>query len=171
MPKQSRIHYAWVVLGVLVAVMIAASGLRAVFGVFIKPLEAEFGWSRTSLSAAAALSLLVLGAVAPFTGRLADLWGGRAVVVAALALLGIGTLASAFVSELWHVYVASGLLTALGAGGAGLTTAVPVAIRWFDQRRGLVIGIAGAAMSAGQLIVVQNHMRTRLTGNVPPSPL
>jgi MFS family permease len=154
MPTQSRIHYAWVVLGVLVAVMIAASGLRAVFGVFIKPLEAEFGWSRTSLSVAAALSLLVLGAVAPFTGRLADLWGGRAVVVAALALLGIGTLASAFVSELWHVYVASGLLTAVGAGGAGLTTAVSVAVRWFDQRRGLVIGIAGAAMSAGQLIVV-----------------
>jgi MFS family permease len=153
-PKPSRLHYAWVVLAVLVAAMIAASGLRAVFGVFIKPLEAEFGWSRTSLSVAAALSLLVLGAVAPFTGRLADLWGGRAVVTAALALLGIGTLASAFVSELWHVYVASGLLTAVGAGGAGLTTAVPVAVRWFNKRRGLVIGIAGAAMSAGQLIVV-----------------
>jgi len=149
-----RIHYAWVVLGALVVVMIAASGLRAVFGVFIKPMEAEFGWSRTALSVAAALSLLVLGAVAPFTGRLADVWGGRAVVLASLALLGMGTIASAFVTQLWHVYVASGLLTALGAGGAGLTTAVPIAVRWFERQRGLVIGVAGAAMSAGQLVLV-----------------
>src|SRR5262245_14343938 len=152
--SQRRIHYGWIVLGVLVGVMIAAAGLRATFGVFIKPLEAQFGWSRTSLSVAAALSLLLLGAAAPFTGRLADLWGGRAVVITSLVLLGIGTLASAYVSELWHVYVASGVLTALGAGGAGLTTAVPIAVRWFDERRGLVIGIAGAAMSAGQLVVV-----------------
>jgi len=154
MPRGTRIHYAWVVLAVLVVAMIAASGLRAAFGVFIKPMEAEFGWSRTSLSIAAALSLLLLGAVAPFVGRLADLWGGRAIVVAALGVLGIGTLASAFVRELWHVYAASGILMAVGSGGAGLTTAVPVAARWFDKRRGLVIGIAGAAMSAGQLVVV-----------------
>ena len=152
--SQRRLHYGWIVLGVLVAVMIAAAGIRATFGVFIKPLEAEFGWSRTSLSIAAALSLLLLGAAAPFTGRLADLWGGRAVVITSVALLGIGTLASACVSKLWHVYVASGVLTALGAGGAGLTTAVPIAVRWFEKRRGLIIGIAGAAMSAGQLVVV-----------------
>ena len=43
MAKQGRIHYAWVVLGALVVVMMAASGLRSVFGVFIKPLETEFG--------------------------------------------------------------------------------------------------------------------------------
>ena len=154
MASQNRIHYAWVVLGALVVVMIAASGLRSVFGVFIKPMEAEFGWSRTSLSVAAALSLLLVGAVAPFTGRLADLWGGRAVVTTSVAVIGVGTLASAFVTQLWHVYIASGVLMALGAGGAGLTTAVPVAARWFDKQRGLVIGIAGAAMSAGQLVVV-----------------
>ena len=164
MAQKSRIHYAWVVLGVLVVVLIAASGIRAAFGVFIKPMEAEFGWSRTSLSIAAALSLLLLGAVAPFAGRLADLWGGRAVVAVALGVLGIGTLASAFVTQLWHIYATSGVLMALGAGGAGLTTAVPVAARWFDKRRGLVIGIAGAAMSAGQLVVVPLAMWLTLNG-------
>lgn len=154
MRKPGGIHYAWVVLAVLAVVLIATSGLRAVFGVFIKPLETEFGWSRTALSGAAALSLLVLGAVAPFIGRLADLWGARALVAGGIALLGIGTLVSGGVSELWHVYVALGLLPALGAAGAGFTTAIPLVVRWFDSRRGLAIGIAGAAMSAGQLVVV-----------------
>lgn len=149
-----QVHYAWIVLGVLVVVMIAAGGLRSTFGVFIKPIEGEFGWSRTSLSITAALSLLVYGAVAPLAGRMADLWGARAVFTASLGLLGIGALASAFVTELWHVYIASGVLMAVGAGGGTLTSAVPLIARWFDKRRGLVMGIAGAAMSAGQLVVI-----------------
>src|SRR3972149_5144180 len=75
MRKPDPIHYAWVVLGAVMLVMIAASGLRNVFGGFIKPLEAEFHWDRASLSGAAALSLFLLGAVGPFVGRLADRWG------------------------------------------------------------------------------------------------
>jgi MFS family permease len=149
-----RVHYAWVVLGVLVVTLIAAGGLRSTFGVFIKPIEAEFGWSRTSLSIAAALSLLVFGAVAPLAGRMADLWGARVVFTASLGLLGIGALASAFVTQLWHVYIASGVLMAVGAGGGTLTSAVPLIARWFDKHRGLVMGIAGAAMSAGQLVMI-----------------
>ena len=126
---RSRVHYAWVVLGVLVVIMIAAGGLRSTFGVFIKPMEAEFGWTRTSLSIAAALSLLVFGAVAPLAGRMADLWGARAVFTASLGLMGIGALLSAFVAQVWHVYIASGLLMALGAGGGTLTSAIPLIAR------------------------------------------
>jgi MFS family permease len=140
--------------GVLVVIMIAAGGLRATFGVFIRPMEAELGWSRTSLSVAAALSILVYGAAAPFIGRIADLWGARAVFTAALGLLALGALASAFVTQLWHLYIASGILMALGAGGGTLTPAIPLIARWFDKHRGLAMGIAGAAMSAGQLVVI-----------------
>ena len=153
-----RIHFAWVVLGGVMLVMLAASGLRSVFGVFIKPLEAEFHWDRASLSGAAALSLFLLGAVGPFAGRLADRWGPRRVLALSLLVLGIGTILSSFVGSLWHVYVASGILMAVGAGGAGMATAVSVAARWFETRRGLVIGLLGGAISAGQLIVIPLSM-------------
>jgi len=143
------VHYAWVVLAVVVVLLIAGGGLRSTFGVFIKPMESEFGWTRTSLSIAASLSLLVYGAIAPLAGRLADLRGARAVFTTSLCLMGIGALASAFVTQLWHVYVASGIVMALGAGGGTLTSAVPLVARWFDKHRGLVMGIMGAAMSAG----------------------
>ncbi len=148
------IHYAWVVLGAVMLVMVTASGLRSVFGVFIKPLEAEFGWDRAALSGAAALSLFLLGAVGPFVGRLADRWGPRRVLALSLLILGTGTIASSRVGTLWHVYVTSGILMAAGAGGAGLATAATVAARWFETRRGLVIGLLGGAISAGQLIVI-----------------
>src|SRR5262245_64875878 len=110
MPR--RVHYAWVVLGVLIVIMIAAGGLRSAFGVFIKPIEAELGWSRTALSIAAALSLLLYGALAPFAGRAADLWGARTVFTASLGLMAVGALASAYMTRLWHLYLASGILMA-----------------------------------------------------------
>ena len=76
------LHPAWIVLGALTICMMAASGLRAVFGVYIKPMEAEFGWSRSALSGAAAVSLLILGAVGPFVGSPRRSLGPAARVIA-----------------------------------------------------------------------------------------
>jgi len=103
---------------------------------------------------AAALSLLLLGAVGPFAGRLADRWGPRRVIVFALIVLGIGSILSSFVTRLWHIYLTAGVLMAAGAGGAALSTGSAVVARWFDKRRGLAMGLAAGGMSAGQLIVI-----------------
>jgi MFS family permease len=149
-----RLHPAWVVLGAVTLCLLASTGIRAVFGVYIKPMETELGWSRGALSMAAALSLLLLGAVGPFAGRLADRWGPRRVVVLSLGLLGTGSILSAFVTELWHIYVTAGVLMAVGAGGAAMSTGSSVVARWFDRSRGVAMGIAAGGMSAGQLVVV-----------------
>jgi MFS family permease len=148
------IHPAWIVLGALTLCMMASSGIRAVFGVYIKPMEAEFGWSRSAVSGAAAVSLLILGAVGPFVGRLADRWGPRRVISVSLAVLAAGAIGTSFITSLWQVYLTAGLLMAGGAGGVALATGASVIARWFESRRGLVLGIAGGAMSAGQLVVI-----------------
>ncbi len=152
--SRGSLHYAWVVLGAVVVVMLVGSGLRAVFGVFIKPIEAEFGWDRASLSGAAALSLLLLGAVGPLAGWLADRWGPRAVMLASLIMLGAGTVLSSRVMSLWQIYATVGVLMAVGSGGLAMSTGATVAARWFEAQRGLVLGILGGAMSAGQLVVI-----------------
>jgi|SRR5690242_9668744 MFS family permease len=152
--SRGTLHYAWIVLGATVVVMLLGSGLRAIFGVYIKPMEATFGWDRASLSGAAALSLLLLGAAGPIVGWLADRWGPRRVILVSTVLLGVGTLLSSRVSALWHVYLTAGVLMGLGAGGVGMSTGAVLAARWFESRRGLVMGLVGGAMSAGQLVVV-----------------
>ena len=152
--KQGRIHYAWIVLGAVTVLMLATSGVRSSFGVFIKPMETEFGWDRTSMSAVAALSLFLYGAVGPFVGRLADRMGPRGVLGVAVVLLGVGTLGTASVVTLWQLYLTAGFLTALGAGGVAMAVAASLATRWFDTRRGLVLGIAGGGLAAGQLLVI-----------------
>ena len=154
MTSSRRLHPAWVVLGAVTLCMMAGSGLRSVFGVYIKPMEAEFGWGRGALSGAAAISLLLLGAVGPLVGRLADRWGPKRVILVSLLMLGGGSIGAAFVQKLWHVYLATGLFMALGAGGVAMTTGATVAARWFEARRGVAIGIAAGGMSAGQLVVI-----------------
>src|SRR3989449_6606664 len=154
MSRAPRVHPAWIVLGALTVCMLAGSGLRAVFGVYIKPMEAEFGWSRGALSGAAAVSLLLLGAVGPFIGRLADRWGPRSVITWSLFVLALGAIGSSFVEHLWQIYLTAGVLMALGAGGVALTTGSPGVARWFEARRGLATGIAASGMSAGQLVVI-----------------
>jgi MFS family permease len=149
-----RIHPAWIVLGAVTVCLLASTGLRAAFAVYIKPIEAETGWSRGGLSVAAAISLLLLGATGPFAGRLADRWGPRRVIVLSLILLGVGSVAAAFVRDLWQLYVTVGVIMSVGAGGAALSTGSAVVARWFETRRGAAIGFAAGGMSAGQLVLI-----------------
>src|SRR5262245_33564580 len=149
-----RLHPAWVVLVAVTVCMMASSGLRSVFGVYIQPLEAAFGWTRGALSGVAAISLLLLGAAGPFAGRLADRWGPRRIIALSLIMLGGGAIGTAAVHALWQLYVTTGLLMGIGAGGLGLATGSVIATRWFEARRGLAIGIAAGGMSAGQLVVI-----------------
>jgi MFS family permease len=155
---RQTLYYGWIVLIAVAFVMLAGSGIRAVFGVFIKPIEAEFGWTRQQLSGAAALSLFVLGAVGPTVGWLADIWGPRRVMLLAAATLGVGTVLASFVGHLWQLYASAGVLMAMGAGGLSIATTSTIAARWFVARRGLILGILGGAMSAGQMLVVPLSM-------------
>jgi len=155
---RQSLYYGWILLAAVVFVVLAGSGIRAVFGVFIKPIEAEFGWTRQQLSGAAALSLFVLGAVGPAVGWLADIWGPRRVMLLAAATLGVGTILASFVAHLWQLYASAGVLMAVGAGGLSMATISTIAARWFVARRGLILGILGGAMSAGQMLVVPLSM-------------
>jgi MFS family permease len=158
---QSRmmgIHYAWIVAGVTVLAILTGSGVRSSFGVFIKPMEREMGWDRAQVSVAASLSLFLQGAIGPLIGRLVDRFGPRMMLCCGIVLLAIGTYASSRVTQIWELYLASGILMPLGAGGAALVTASAVAARWFEKRRGLFLGISAAGLSAGQLIFLPATM-------------
>ena len=115
-----RLHPAWIVLGAVTVCLLASSGLRATFGVYIKPIEAEMGWSRGALSIAAAISLLLLGATGPFAGRLADRWGPRRVIVIRRSRCwASAAVAMSFVHNLWQLYLTAGVRHGRGRGRRG----------------------------------------------------
>ena len=147
-----RLHYAWVVALVTFAVLLVTAGIRATPGILIIPLEREFGWSRTVISAAIAINIALFGLIGPFAASVMDRWGLRRVVLAALALLTASVALTTEMRNEWQLTLLWGVLVGTGTGVTSMVLAAVVATRWFDERRGLVLGALSAANATGQLV-------------------
>jgi sugar phosphate permease len=151
MPRRS-IHYAWIVALVTFVILLVTAGIRATPGVLMVPLEAEFGWSRAVISAAVAINIALFGLIGPFAASVMDRWGLRRVVLAAVALLGISVALTTQMRNEWQLTLLWGVLVGTGTGVTSMVLAAIIANRWFDERRGLVLGILSAANATGQLV-------------------
>ncbi len=149
-----RLHYAWAVVAVTALALLAAAGVRAAPGVLIRPLESEFGWDRASISLAVAISIVTYGLGGPVAGSLIDRFGPRRVLLVGLASIAVGLAPLLVVRDLWLFDLFWGVVVGIGTGAAGSVLGATVAHRWFRSHRGLVIGLFGAASSAGQLVFV-----------------
>ncbi|HEY1016053.1 MAG TPA: MFS transporter, partial [Herpetosiphonaceae bacterium] len=147
-----RWFYGWVIVGVTVAALLVSAGIRAAPGVLIVPLNEDTGWSRSVIATAVSVGLLMFGFAGPLAGWLIDRLGPRAVMIAGLALVSGAMVASALMRAPWQMMVFWGGASGLGTGLVGAVMGAAVANRWFHARRGLVLGIFGAATSAGQLV-------------------
>jgi sugar phosphate permease len=146
-----RIHYGWVVVSVAVLLSLVMWGIRAAPSVLIKPLEADLGWSRSEISSAIAIGLVMTAFSAIGGGVLIDRIGVRAMMTA-IVLIGAGSVALASrMQSLWQMTALWGILVGIATGVSGVFGA-SLAARWFATRQGLVQGILGAGTSAGQLI-------------------
>ncbi|MCI9871636.1 MFS transporter [Arthrobacter humicola] len=151
-PVRRRIHPAWTVAAVAFLALVGAAGFRAAPGVLMVPLQNEFGWSTTVLSAAVSINLVLFGLTAPFAAALMERFGIRAVTAVALVLIGAGSALTVLVTQSWQILLTWGLLIGLGTGSMALVFAATIANTWFAKSRGLVIGILTAGSAAGQLV-------------------
>ena len=151
-PVNRRLHPAWMVAAVAFLALVGAAGFRAAPGVLMVPLQNEFGWSTTVLSAAVSINLVLFGLTAPFAAALMERFGIRAVTSVALVLIGAGSALTVLVNQSWQILLTWGLLIGLGTGSMALVFAATIANTWFVKSRGLVIGILTAGSAAGQLV-------------------
>ncbi|MFN8520971.1 MAG: MFS transporter [Chloroflexota bacterium] len=147
-----RIHPAWVVAAVAFLALLGAAGFRAAPSVLIVPLQEEFGWSRSVLSLAVSINLVLFGLTAPFAAALMDRFGIRRVTACALLMIAGGSALTVLVTDSWQVLLTWGVMVGLGTGSMALVFAATVTDRWFVERRGLVSGVLTAASATGQLI-------------------
>jgi MFS family permease len=120
--------------------------------VLIVPLEQEFGWNDAQISSALAIRLMLFGLFGPFAAAFMNRYGVRAVMVSAVILISAGFIASLWMKELWQLVLLWGIVVGVGTGLTAMVLAVTVATRWFNARRGLVMGIFAASNATGQLL-------------------
>jgi OFA family oxalate/formate antiporter-like MFS transporter len=150
--KAPRFFYGWVVVAAAFCVALVAYGIQYSFGIFLEPLEEDFGWSWTLISGAASLFMFSRGALAILTGWATDRHGPRIIVAIGGFFLGLGLILTSQSSAAWQLYLFYGLM-----GGFGLSVAfaplMATVSRWFVSKRGLAIGIVAAGIGAGTAVI------------------
>lgn len=149
-----RIHYSWVILSItFLAIIVAGIGVAS-SGVFITPFELEFGWPRSQIALAFAISLFLYGFSGPFLAALLDRVGLKKVMLLSMSVLLSGQLLTFVMTQVWQLMIVWGVIIGLGSS-LFLTVVSPyVANHWFEKKRGLAVGILTASTATGQLILL-----------------
>ncbi len=127
-------------------------GCMFAYGVFFTTLEAEFGWSRTLLSACSSFAFLMMGVMAIVAGRLSDRVGPRKVLTVSGLCFGVGYLLMYFIQQPWQLFLVYGLFIGIGLSTHDVVT-LNVIAQWFDKRRGIMTGVVKVGTAVGQILV------------------
>jgi MFS family permease len=145
------LHYSWVM--VIISVVILATNVLIYysFGIFLRPVTAEFNWDRGALTAAIAIFMLGAAILAIFSGRLSDKYGPRFLVTFAGICGGIGLLLLSRISSLWQAYLIWGIILSAANGCCGIPVLSTIP-RWFAKQGGLAVGLTATGFGLGGMI-------------------
>jgi len=149
--KTTRLFYGWLVAGAAFVVMIVCFGVQYSFGVFFKPLIAEFGWTRAATSGIFSLYMVVRAVFSIVMGYFCDRRGPRLTVAIGGASMGLGLLFISRSETIWQLYIFYGVMGGIGAASFYAPLASTVS-KWFTKKRGLVLGIYSAGIGIGTVI-------------------
>jgi sugar phosphate permease len=152
--KRPRVFYGWYIIALTgLAGAFAGGTSQAFFGLFVKPIEAEFGWNRTTIAGAITSATLLAGLTSALVGKLADKREPRLLMTVGVALYGIAYLGMTQVTQVWHLYVA--YIVSRVAALHLMSGVVPrtTAVNWFRRMRGRALGFQTTAMPLGGAVL------------------
>ena len=152
--RRSGIYYGWFIVAASFFVIMMTMGARNGVGVFVLPMSEEFNWSRSSISFAAALGILLNGVSQPILGNLYDRIGGRKLILYGATVIGITAFLLAFTFHIAYFIFVFGIVMAVAMSAGSITTGAVIVSKWFQRKRATAIGITAAGASVGGLILV-----------------
>lgn len=149
-----RLSYSWIILAAGFVILFFSSGSRFAFGLMLKPMSEDLGWSRSTLTLAITAFMLVSALSLPMVGRLADRYSLRLIMGIGAVLGALGIALMAVVNAPWQLFLVYGLVYAMG-NAANSNPAVGVMVtRWFVRRRAIATSAAVAGGAVGQLVII-----------------
>jgi len=143
---------AWVMVGAAFVVGFVVFGVTYSFGVFFKPIAAEFGAGRAATSAFFSITGLIFYLLGSVTGHVSDRFGPRLIVGVGAATMGVGLVLTAFIGKVWVGYLTYGIGVGVGSACVYVPTLAIIG-GWFVRRRNTALGIAAAGTGCGTLLM------------------
>src|SRR5271168_1641315 len=122
-----NIHYGWVMVGLTFFTALVSAGAVGAPGVFIVPLQREFGWTTAEISSALSIRFVLFGLMAPFAAALLNRYGLRNVTLSALLIVASALVASLAMTKVWHLMLLWGVVIGIGTGMTALVLGATIA--------------------------------------------
>lgn len=134
-------------------ILMITMGARQSLGLIIGPMDQSTGLGIAAISLALAIGQFSWGAIQPIAGAAADRYGPRAVLVAGVLLLALGSAVTPFMANGFGLIVSLGLLSAIGSGAGSFSVLIGAAAqRLPPEARGAASGVINAGGSFGQFV-------------------
>lgn len=145
-------NYGYFVVALSFIALFAAMGIRGSFGTYVTGWEQTFSVNRVWVSVVSFTSLVVYGISIVVAGKLADIIGPRKILAISMALISFCLLCSFFATNIWHMILLYGFIGSIGFGFASNVTVSVAIVKWFKEKKGLMISIVIVGMAAGPMI-------------------
>lgn len=143
----------FVVVGGFIVMALLHSMIQTCFSLFMSPVVAEMGISRTTFSLCTSLVAISTAALAPTMGRLlGSSKYTRKIFIMCIVGMGLSYASYALAREIWHMYISAALVGAFSCGAISMPISIIIA-NWFKRSRGLAMSIALAGSGLGGSII------------------
>ncbi len=135
--RKPRYFYGWNIVGAsFLAHLSYAEQYASILGFFFKPLQREFGWSRSAIAAIQSTGRIVEALTAPLVGPLVDKYGPRLLMPIGAVIVGVAMLGITRISAIWQFYLLRGFVVAFGFTLMGFLVTGVAINNWFVKKRG-----------------------------------
>lgn len=146
--------YPWIILAAGFFVLFLSGGASFAFGLMLKPMAEDLQWSRSSLSLAVTVFMLVSALTMAPVGRLVDRYGPRWIIAAGAIASALGIGLTGYVNAVWQLFVVYGTIYAIGHAAASIPSVAVMVSHWFKKRRGLASGAVIGGNAIGRLVII-----------------
>ncbi|MCL0044500.1 MFS transporter [Dehalococcoidia bacterium] len=153
-PVNLNVYYGWFIVATTFFVTMVTMGTRNAIGVFVLPMSEEFGWSRSIISFAAAVGILVSGLSQPILGHIYDNVGGRRLILLGILVIGTTVVLMSLTFHFLYFILVFGVVMAVAMSAGSITTGAVLVSKWFQRRRATAISITGAGSTVGSFLLV-----------------
>ncbi len=151
-PKKTTPFLGWKMSRAGIAIQMLHSGLVFnAFSLFAADLQAEFGWSNSTLGGAFALNRAESGLLGPLQGWMTDRYGPRAILRLGAVIMALGLYLFSTIDTILGFYLTY-LLIAMGSSLSGFLTITVAIVHWFERKRSRALALTSMGFAVGGVL-------------------